>query len=633
MWNNVSRRMNELYYRKEVDFELRAFKDTAPINLRAKSFSIIDTKNEALDKFKSVGIIHETTPTYTPQQNGISERKNRELKEMVNSMLSYSGLSQGLCVVPEEVTEEEQRDEVSDQNSYWFNVEDDPKTFNEAMKSQDVDLTKEFLSSRFSMKDIGEADVIFGIKNKHESNGKEISQSHYIDKVLKNSIREIRESKERYHFIREIRESKEIEVVKIGTKDNAADAFTKVVLAFRDRASVCCRNRTTSGIKSRGYCGLEVRGLVRSFDRGSLGVQVYGRVLLVRDRAKFDVEKFDGSNDFGLWRVKMRCLLIQHGWEAALDPFPETMTDAEKTAALKTDVYKKAHSALLLCLDNKVLREVNKEDSAAGVWLKESLTLEDVLSSLNSRELKKRTDAKDDGDGLYVRGRSDHRGNQGRGSSRSKSKGKGTYKLKCYICYYEDHLKKDNPKRNKKKSTGLVKKNAGQGSGMHSEGYDNGDLLMAVSEERISMVVRFCSVIIEHVPSWGYGNVRVQMKYSSSFVLENVRYIPELKRNLISLGTLDREGYIVKLQNGRVKAKSGEASVRIQEKESLAQVWHKHLGHISEAGLRELKKERCFGICENCVLGKSTRVSFGRGQHTTEGVIDYVYAVLWGPSQ
>ncbi|GJT30559.1 retrovirus-related pol polyprotein from transposon TNT 1-94 [Tanacetum coccineum] len=33
----------------------------------------------------------------------------------------------------------------------------------------------------------------------------------------------------RYHFIREIVESKEIGVAKIGTKDNAADAFTKVV--------------------------------------------------------------------------------------------------------------------------------------------------------------------------------------------------------------------------------------------------------------------------------------------------------------------------------------------------------------------------------------------------------------------
>ncbi|GKC80996.1 hypothetical protein Tco_1136713 [Tanacetum coccineum] len=213
--------------------------------------------------------------------------------------------------------------------------------------------------------------------------------------------------------------------------------------------------------------------------------------------AKFDVKKFDESNDFGLWRVKMRCLLIQHGWEAALDPFSKTLAEAKKTTALKTDVYKKVHSALLLCLNNKVLREVNKEDSAAGVWFKletlymtnslanklylkkklftfnmhlgkklsehidefnkligdlanidvdiddadqalmlltslppsyeyfvqtllygrESLTLEDVLSSLNLRELKKRTDAKDDGDGLYVKGRSDHRGNQGRGSS------------------------------------------------------------------------------------------------------------------------------------------------------------------------------------------------------------------------
>ncbi|GKE66168.1 hypothetical protein Tco_1520329 [Tanacetum coccineum] len=33
----------------------------------------------------------------------------------------------------------------------------------------------------------------------------------------------------RYHFIREIMESKEIEVAKIGMKDNATDAFTKVV--------------------------------------------------------------------------------------------------------------------------------------------------------------------------------------------------------------------------------------------------------------------------------------------------------------------------------------------------------------------------------------------------------------------
>ncbi|GJR39554.1 zinc finger, CCHC-type containing protein [Tanacetum coccineum] len=45
--------------------------------------------------FQFVGIIHETTAPYTPQQNGVAKRKNRALKEMVNSMLSYSGFSEG----------------------------------------------------------------------------------------------------------------------------------------------------------------------------------------------------------------------------------------------------------------------------------------------------------------------------------------------------------------------------------------------------------------------------------------------------------------------------------------------------------------------------------------------------------
>ncbi|GKC85557.1 retrovirus-related pol polyprotein from transposon TNT 1-94, partial [Tanacetum coccineum] len=285
--------------------------------------------------------------------------------------------------------------------------------------------------------------------------------------------------------------------------------------------------------------------------------------------------------------------------------------------------------------------------------------------------------------------RSDHRDNQGRGSLQSKSKGKGTYKLKCYICYSEDHLEKDCPKRNKKKSTGFVKKNVGQGSGMHSEGFDNGDLLMAVSEERFLEWIMDSGGSFYMTPRRdfffdfkefnggtvllgdnracvirGTRKVRVQMKDGSSFVLENVRYIPELKRNLISLSTLHREGYTVKLQNGRVKvikgslmvlsgtmkgncvcsldgwAESGEASISIQEKESLAQVWHKRLGHISEACLHELEKREVLrnkGLgklesCENCVLGKSTRVSFGRDSFWVEATVTASYLINRSPS-
>ncbi|GJX85499.1 zinc finger, CCHC-type containing protein [Tanacetum coccineum] len=136
------------------------------------------------------------------------------------------------------------RDKVSNQHSYCFNVEDEPKTFDEAIKSQDVALWKEAINDEmdsimgnntwvladlppgckplgckwifkrklkmvvkttflngeleeevymnqyqgfimFSMKDMREADVILGIRIKHESNRIEISQSYYIEKVLK----------------------------------------------------------------------------------------------------------------------------------------------------------------------------------------------------------------------------------------------------------------------------------------------------------------------------------------------------------------------------------------------------------------------------------------------------------------
>ena len=38
------------------------------------------------------GIIHERTPPYSPESNGVAERKNRTLTEMVNAMLETAGL-------------------------------------------------------------------------------------------------------------------------------------------------------------------------------------------------------------------------------------------------------------------------------------------------------------------------------------------------------------------------------------------------------------------------------------------------------------------------------------------------------------------------------------------------------------
>ncbi|GJU02589.1 zinc finger, CCHC-type containing protein [Tanacetum coccineum] len=425
--------------------------------------------------------------------------------------------------------------------------------------------------------------------------------------------------------------------------------------------------------------------------------------------AKFDIEKFDGTGDFGLWRVKICALLIQHGYEAALEVLP-----ADMEAQVQAELNKKAHSAVILCLGNKVLREVIGETTVAGVWSKletlymtkslankfiirntlwdtcsmtGALTLEDVMATLNSKEIKERSKAKgDDGEGLYVRGRTDRRDScQSRGKSRSKSQGG---RLKCYICPSEDHLKRNCPKNNHIKSTGYVYKDDQPISS--GSIYDGSEVMMVMSVETLLDWIMDLGGSYHMTPRLdlffdylecdggrvllgdnreckirGIGKVRVQLKAGSSFLLHNVRYIPELKRNLISLGTLKKEGYTVKLQSGKIKVingsrvvlsgtrrdncvysldghvVAGELNASVEEKDSLAQVWHKRLGHISEAGLQVLEKQGLFGktslgkldFYKNYVLGKSHRVSFGVGWHTTQGVIDYVHSDLCGPSQ
>ncbi|GKA97324.1 zinc finger, CCHC-type containing protein, partial [Tanacetum coccineum] len=228
-----------LHTKDEALDKFKVFKTEVEIQQGAiiKRFKT-DRGGEYMDTlyFQSVDIIHETTAPYTPQQNGISERKievwgckevvrlpDQKLKTLgergikcifvgypehskafrlyviePNESFSINLISEsrdaifdenifssvprpsqrslkdgtediGGSVVSKEVTEEvvlqpepelrkskknrtpknfgpefqlylieRTRDKVSDQQSYCFNVEDDPKTFDEAMNSQDV---------------------------------------------------------------------------------------------------------------------------------------------------------------------------------------------------------------------------------------------------------------------------------------------------------------------------------------------------------------------------------------------------------------------------------------------------------------------------------------------------------------
>ncbi|GJT30080.1 retrovirus-related pol polyprotein from transposon TNT 1-94 [Tanacetum coccineum] len=177
----------------------------------------------------------------------------------------------------------------------------------------------------------------------------------------------------------------------------------------------------------------------------------------------------------------------------------------------------------------------------------------------------------DDGEGLYVRGRTNRRDSrQSNGKSRPKSQ---SGRLKCYISQSKDHLKRNCPKNNRKKSTGYVKKDEQPSSSGST--YDDSEVMMVMSVQALLDWIMDSGCSYHMTP----------------------RYNPELKRNLISLETLKKEGFTVKLQSGKVKvingsrvvlsgirmdncvysldghAMAGELNASVEEKDSLARVW------------------------------------------------------------
>jgi transposase InsO family protein len=79
----------------------KLFKAEAENQLNCKIKSVrSDRGGEYVAPFEELcnasGIIHQTTAPYSPQSNGVAERKNRTLKEMMNALLISSGLPQNM---------------------------------------------------------------------------------------------------------------------------------------------------------------------------------------------------------------------------------------------------------------------------------------------------------------------------------------------------------------------------------------------------------------------------------------------------------------------------------------------------------------------------------------------------------
>ncbi|KAG8479437.1 hypothetical protein CXB51_029202 [Gossypium anomalum] len=164
----------------------------------------------------------------------------------------------------------------------------------------------------------------------------------------------------------------------------------------------------------------------------------------------------------------------------------------------------------------------------------------------------------------------------------------------------------------------------------------------------------------------GVGTVQLKNHEGSIKVLTDIRYVPSLKKNLISLGALESKGLTITLRDGLLKVVTGQlmvmkgtrgnnlyflngstvigstSTVSTKDVDSEAtRLWHIRLGHAGEKVLQTLAKQGLLKgansckleFCEHCVLSKHMRVKFGPSIHNTKGILDYVHGNVWGPTK
>ena len=81
--------------------------------------------------------------------------------------------------------------------------------------------------------------------------------------------------------------------------------------------------------------------------------------------ARFDVEKFDGTNSFGMWQCEMLDILVQQGLDFVLEDKPSSMDETEWVKMNRL-----ACGSIRLCLAKDVKYFVMRESMARTLWQK-----------------------------------------------------------------------------------------------------------------------------------------------------------------------------------------------------------------------------------------------------------------------
>ncbi|KAJ4820349.1 polyprotein [Rhynchospora pubera] len=164
----------------------------------------------------------------------------------------------------------------------------------------------------------------------------------------------------------------------------------------------------------------------------------------------------------------------------------------------------------------------------------------------------------------------------------------------------------------------------------------------------------------------GIGKVAVPTA-SGTRVLHNVYFIPQLSQNLLSIGQMMNSGYEIKFEGNTCKIEeSGTKNVMaiiqkthnnlfplkmLEVDESALAVtdlsqswlWHHRYGHLNINGLKLLNQKHMViglpeidevGLCEGCILGKQSKLSFPKDRSMrAKKILELVHTDLCGPME
>ena len=156
-----------------------------------------------------------------------------------------------------------------------------------------------------------------------------------------------------------------------------------------------------------------------------------------------------------------------------------------------------------------------------------------------------------------------------------------------------------------------------------------------------------CSII-------GIGDVRLVLENGQQMMLKGVRHVPEVKKNLISTGLLDDDGYHTTFGSQKWKINKGAMAIargpKLDTLYSLhaghcphsdvnaaelpkISLWHSRLGHMSVKGMEQLA---LFGYlpslkfsdlkkCEFCLYGRQVQIPHKRASNQKLQLLELVH--------